>query len=71
MTAHTVDSRVECQRCSRSLRVSLGQCLANGWPTCCAQTMLLVDTPPKAEIDRIVTERMSAPKAVLKAMRRG
>jgi hypothetical protein len=50
----TADSQVRCLRCGREARVSLRLCLKDGWPECCGQTMLLVETPSKETIDAAV-----------------
>jgi hypothetical protein len=39
------DSVVRCFSCGQDRGVSFGACIANGWPSCCGNTMALIETP--------------------------
>lgn len=40
---------VWCITCGRSEKVDSGECLQNGWPTCCGHTMT-IDSPEERRI---------------------
>ena len=37
-------NRVWCKSCGRTIQVDSSECLRNGWPTCCDETMT-IDAP--------------------------
>ncbi len=63
MTAIT-DTKVQCRNCQRSERVRFATCLQRGWPECCGEAMLLIDTTASvsAAVDELLASLTRARK---------
>ena len=49
-------SKVECRKCGAKMDVGFSHCLANGWPVCCGETMVLKTKPSQKTVDAAVRE---------------
>ncbi len=70
---HSQDTNavVKCEICGDEQKVIVFHCMQEGWPTCCKQTMTLINTESTVELVSLATLRISKTKPITGFINRG
>lgn len=62
---------VRCRSCAAQRDVNFSECLRNGWPACCGETMSVVSELGRQEISDAVGDAMAPLTALRGVLARG